>query len=275
MPLESASTRFVEKAGIRFSYRRLGARKGIPLVCLQHFAGSMDAWDPAVVDGLSLRRPVVIFNNTGVGQTSGTTPDSMYQMAEDAGAFISTLGARCVDLLGFSLGGMVAQVLASQYPDGIRKVILVDTAPQGGEQHLMEVLRDAMARPDTPDPRLSMFFTSSVASRAAGLEFLKRVRSRVAGRDPDNSEETLRQQAKALIGWCASKDPKNNILKSIQQPVLLIGGSQDRMLPPINAMEMHRHLRDAQLILYPDSGHGAIFQCPGRFVQHAQYFLNE
>ena len=275
MSIEIAATEFVRKTGIRFSFRWLGPRRGRPLVCLQHFSGTMDSWDPAVVNELSRHRPVIVFNNTGVGETSGKTPDNVDQMAEDAAAFISTLCAPSVDLLGFSLGGMVAQVLASEYPGGIGKVILAGTAPQGGEEHLMEALQDAIAQKDAPDLRLPLFFTSSEASRAAGLDFLKRTSVRTAGRDPDSGEEIMRQQAKALIGWCASKDPTNSVLKAIQQPVLLVSGSHDTMLPNVNAIEMFRHLANAQLILYPDAGQGAIFQYPSRFVQHALHFLSE
>ena len=146
MTLETAPTEFVEAAGTRFAYRRLGPREGTPLVCLQHFSGTMDSWDPAVVNALAKDRPVIVFDNTGLGKSSGTTPDNVAQMAADAESFISALGFATVDLLGYSLGGMIAQILAAEHPKLVRKVLLVGTAPQGGEEHLMEVLKGAVAQ---------------------------------------------------------------------------------------------------------------------------------
>jgi pimeloyl-ACP methyl ester carboxylesterase len=274
MTLETASTEFVDAAGTRFSYRRLGSTDGPPLVCLQHFSGTMDSWDPAVVNVLAKGRPVIVFNNKGLGKSSGSTPDNVDQMAADAKSFISALGFIRVDLLGYSLGGMVAQVLAANHPDLIRKVLLVGTAPQGGEEHLMEVLKEARSH-EAPDPRLPLFFTSSATSQAAGLAFLKRAGARTVDRDPDSGEAVIAQQAKALIGWCGTKDPDNRILRAIEQPVLIVSGSNDTMLPSTNALSMFMHLKDAQLIFYPDSGHGALFQYPRRFVSHATLFLAE
>jgi pimeloyl-ACP methyl ester carboxylesterase len=203
--LETAPTEFVEAAGTRFAYRRLGPRDGTPLVCLQHFSGTMDAWDPAVVNALAEDRPVIVFDNTGLGNSSGATPDNVAQMAADAESFISALGFTRVDLLGYSLGGMVAQILAAEHPKLVRKVLLVGTAPQGGEEHLMEVLKEAQSHKEAPDPRLPLFFTPSAASQAAGLAFLKRASARRADRDRDSGEAIMAQQAKALIGWCAAK----------------------------------------------------------------------
>ena len=139
----------------------------------------------------------------------------------------------------------------------------------------MQVVQEALEEKDAPDPRLPLFFTKTPASRAAGMVFLKRAKARTADRDPDSGQEIMGQQAKALIGWCASKDAKHCVLKAIRQPVLLVGGSDDTMLPSSNAIEMFKHLDNAQLILYPDSGHGAIFQYPSRFVRHVSCFMGE
>jgi pimeloyl-ACP methyl ester carboxylesterase len=151
MTLEDTPTQFVEAAGTRFSYRWLGPRVGIPLICLQHFSGTMDAWDPAVVNALAKDRSVIVFNNVGLGQSSGTTPDNVAQMAADAARFIAALHFSKVDLLGYSLGNMVAQVLAAEHPKLVHKLLLVGTAPQGGEEHLMEVLKEAQSHKEAPD----------------------------------------------------------------------------------------------------------------------------
>ena len=271
--LETAPTEMIANEGITFAYRRLGRRDGTPLVFLQHFTGNLDAWDPAVVNALAEDRPVIVFDNTGVGKSSGATPDNVAQMARDARGFISALGLPAVDLLGYSLGGFVAQQLAADYQGLIRKVILVGTAPQGGEEHLLAVLDEAHSHKEAPDIRLPLFFTQSEASQNAGRAFLERVRT--VDRDPESGDTIAGPQAKALITWCASKDPENSILRMINQPVLVVSGSDDTMLPDVNAYFLFKHLRNAQLILYPDAGHGALFQYPERFVKHVKQFLTE
>ena len=184
--LETAPTRYVEGHGIRFAYRRLGSATGTPLVLLQHFSGNIDAWDPAVVNALATDRPVIAFDNAGVGRSTGQTPDNIAAMARDAVAFINLLGLSEVDLLGFSLGGCVAQQIAAEHERLVRKLILVGTAPKGGEEHLLAVLQQAFSQTDAPDPRLPLFFTNSSASRSSGLAFLKRTKVRKDDRDTDN-----------------------------------------------------------------------------------------
>src|ERR1700761_7893513 len=173
--LETAPTRYIEGGGIRFAYRRLGPSTGTPLVLLQHFSGNIDAWDPAVVNALAADRPVIAFDNAGVGRSTGQTPDNVAAMARDAVTFINLLGFSKVDLLGFSLGGCVAQQIAAEHGPLVRKLILVGTAPKGGEQHLLAVLQQAFSHTETPDPRLPLFFTRSAASQSAGKAFLSRV----------------------------------------------------------------------------------------------------
>jgi pimeloyl-ACP methyl ester carboxylesterase len=274
LSLESALTEYIAASGIKFAYRRLGTREGTPLIFLQHFTGHMDSWDPAVVNGLAASRPVIVFDNAGVGKSSGRTPDNVAQMTTDTEQFIAALGFAKVDLLGFSLGGFVAQSLAVKNPGLVRKMILVGTAPQGGEEHLLKVVEEAFSHKEAPDVRLPLFFTRSEASQAAGRAFIKRASVRTVDRDPESGEAVRNPQAKALIDWCASKDPKNSILEAIDQPVLVVSGSDDTMLPDGNAYFMFKHLKNAQLILYPDSGHGALFQYSTLFVDHVVLFLS-
>jgi pimeloyl-ACP methyl ester carboxylesterase len=272
--LETAPTHYVEGHGIRFAYRRLGPSTGTPLILLQHFSGNIDAWDPAVVNALAADRPVIAFDNVGVGLSTGQTPDNVATMARDAVDFINVLGLSEFDLLGFSLGGCVAQQIAAEHGRLVRKLILVGTAPKGGEEHLLAVLQEAFSQTGAPDPRLTLFFTKSSASRSSGLAFLKRTQLRKDDRDTDNGSAVTDPQAKALITWCATPDPEHAILRAIRQPTLVASGSHDTMLPANNAYAMFKELSNAQLVLYPDSGHGALFQHHATFVSHVQTFLD-
>ncbi|QGZ93705.1 alpha/beta fold hydrolase [Terricaulis silvestris] len=272
--LEDAPTEFVQADGIDFAYRRLGRSDGAPLVLLQHFTGTMDSWDPLVVNTLAETRPVIVFDNPGVGRSSGATPNNVADMTEAARQFVQALGFAQVDLLGFSLGGFIAQSLAAKYPGLVRRLVLAGTAPQGGEEHLLAVLQEAFSHKEAIDVRLPLFFTSSETSQAAGLAFIQRTRVRTEDRDPESTEAVSRSHTQALIGWCAEKDPSNTVLSAITQPALVVSGSSDTMLPCANAYFMFQNLKNATLILYPDAGHGAIFQYPETFARHAQWFLD-
>lgn len=270
---ETADTQHVEAAGIRFAYRKFGAESGVPLVFLQHFTGTMDAWDPSVVNALAAERPVVVFNNAGVGTSTGMVPNTIEQMSADAERFMAALGLTEVDLLGFSLGGFLAQVIASRSKIKVRKLIVAGSAPRGGEEHLLQVVGEAFSQ-NARDVRLPLFFTPSDASQIAGATFLDRVTTRRKGRDPESGDSVSNPQAAAIIEWCANKDTGHTMLRAIQQPTLIVHGSNDTMFPSINAYEMFKHMRTGTLIIYPDSGHGALFQYPETFVAHVQTFLN-
>ena len=272
--LESAPTKFIPAGGTTFAYRTIGISNGVPLVLLQHFTGTMDYWDPAVVNEIAKRREVIVFDNTGVGASSGQVPDSVEQMATDAVAFIDALGFQQVDLLGYSLGGMVAQVLAATHPALVRKVILANTAHQGGGNDLMKVLQDAMSQKKYLDPRMVLFFNDSQNGIDAGQAFLKRVYARQENRDPESGPDVTNAQAKAIIVFSTTQDPENKLLNAIAQPVLIVTGSNDTMLPTDSSYAMFRILKNAQVVMYPDSNHGAIFQYHDRFVQEVEAFLS-
>jgi pimeloyl-ACP methyl ester carboxylesterase len=272
--LETAPTKYIEANGVKFSYRKLGTGSGIPLVFLQHFTGTMDSWDPAVFNALSKTRPVIVFNNRGVGATDGVVADSIAQMTADAYTFIQALGYKKVDLLGFSMGGFIAQELAAQYPELVHKVILAGTTHQGGGNNLMKVLGEAFSRQNAPDPRDYLFFSESDAGKKAGGEFLSRVYARTKDRDPESGKAIADAHGKALIVWTSTPDSDFKTLKSIHQPVLVVTGNNDTMLNTEGSITMYKQLKNAQLVLYPDSNHGSIFQYHDSFVKTADYFLS-
>lgn len=273
--LETAPTKFIDAGGTHFAYRTIGTKKGVPLVLLQHFTGTIDYWDPAVVNGLSKEREVIVFDNAGVGASSGKVPDNIEQMSTDALAFIKALGFKKVDLLGYSLGGMIAQNLAAQNPELVRKVILANTVHQGGGNDLMKVLNDAMSQKTFSDPRMVLFFTESKNSIEAGQAFLKRTSARKKNRDPEVAPDVANAQSKALIRFSTTPDPSNKLLNAITQPVLIVTGSYDTMLPTKSSYEMFQILKNAKLVMYPDSDHGAIFQYHGQFVDEVNNFLKQ
>lgn len=272
--LETAPTKYIEANGVKFSYRTMGPKSGTPLVFLQHFTGTMDSWDPAVVNALAKTRPVVIFNNRGVGATIGVVADSIEQMTTDAYAFIQALGYKQVDLLGFSMGGFIAQELAAQHPELVHKVILAGTTYQGAGNSLMKVLGEAFSRANAPDPRDYLFFSQTDAGKKAASEFLSRVYARTKDRDPESGKAIADAHGKALIVWTSTPDSEHKILKSINQPVLVVTGSNDTMLNTEGSITMYKQLKNAQLVLYPDSNHGSIFQYYDQFVHMTNYFLS-
>lgn len=273
--LGRAPTQYVEASGTTFAYRRFGSPVGIPLVFLQHFSGHMDSWDPAIVDRQAKIRPVVVFDNTGVGRSSGRTPESVVEMSAAATAFVRALGLSTVDLLGYSLGGMIAQQIAFDEPTLVRKLLLVSTAPRGGEEHLLAVLQEARSHHDAPDSRLPLFFTPSATSQRAGLALLARAGARKEGRDPDSGDDVMQPQARAIIGWCASKDEAHSMLRAIIQPTMIVCGSDDTMLPAENSYRMFKAMPNALLVLYPDAGHGALFQYSDQFSAQTELFLSD
>jgi pimeloyl-ACP methyl ester carboxylesterase len=272
--LETTPTKYIVANGVKFSYRAMGPKSGTPLIFLQHFTGTMDSWDPAVVNALAKTRPVVVFNNRGVGATNGVVADNISQMTTDAYTFIQALGYKQVDLLGFSMGGFIAQELAAQHPELVNKVILAGTTYQGGGNNLMKVLGEAFSRANAPDPRDYLFFSQTDVGKKAAGEFLSRVYARTKDRDPESGKAIADAHGKALIVWTSTPDPDYKMLKSINQPVLVVTGNNDTMLNTEGSMTLYKQLKNVQLVLYPDSNHGSIFQHHDSFVNTADYFLS-
>jgi pimeloyl-ACP methyl ester carboxylesterase len=275
---QTAPTQFVEANGIRLAYRRFGKSGGVPLVFNQHFTGTMDHWDPAVTDGFARDREVVLFNNAGVSSSSGEVPTSIEGMAAIAIAFIAALGLSKVDVLGFSIGGFVAQEIAGQASGLVRKLILVGTGPRGGEgmasltPEAQQIFGASYQQPD--QLWLAVHFTRSEASQAAGHDFLQRFRLRKANRDPEVNEKVAPAQLEALGKWGIRFKGSYDYLNSIQQPTLIVNGGNDVIIYAVNSFILQQHLPNAELILYPDANHGSQYQYPDLFVRHVSMFLS-
>ncbi|MFZ2068530.1 MAG: alpha/beta hydrolase [Xanthobacteraceae bacterium] len=271
---ETATTQFVQVGGNRLAYRRFGRRGDCPLLLLNYFSAAMDDWDPKVTNGLATQREVILFDNVGVASSTGETPSTVAAMAKDCVDFCAALDLKKTDVLGFSLGGMIVQQLAFQYPDLIRRVILIGTGPRGGEGMAFTEL-SAEEQNDPLVLLMNAFFAPSDSSQAAGRSYVERLQLRQADRDADVSQKTAAAQLSAIREWGAvPSTDRYAMLPGIRQPALVVHGSKDVVVIPINAFILEQHLPNAQLIMYPDASHGAASQHADFFLEHARLFLN-
>ena len=276
----TAPNRTLEAAnGIAYAYRRFGnAARGVPpLLCLQHFRGNLDNWDPALVDRLARDREVILLDNRGVGASTGAVPDNVEDMARDVLSFVDTLGLRQVDLLGFSLGGYIAQELALVRPRLVRRLVLAGTAPRGAPKiHRWSDDVYALATQDVtePDRFLRLFFSGSEASRAKGIAYLQRISARTVDRDAPTDLATRDAQLEAFARWGVPDPSQLARLAAITQPTLVANGDNDTMMITENSYLLAHHLPNAHLRIYPDAGHGFLNQYPEQFADHVASFLD-
>ena len=270
----TAPTRTINVGGTPFAYRELGPPTGVPLVFLHHFTAVLDDWDPRVIDGIASKRHVIAFDNRGVGASGGSVPHTIDEMAADAVAFIRALGYDQVDLLGFSLGGGVAQVITLEHPELVRRVILAGTGPRGGggieKMPLIAGSAYTKAALTLRDPRHFLFFNRNAAGKRAASEYMARLKERTAGRDKRISMQARFAQLKAIreAGLGTPHD-----LGKITQPVFVANGDNDVMVASSHSADLARRIPDAKLTIYSDSGHGGVFQHHREFVPAVLEFL--
>ncbi len=271
-------TQFLEVGEVRYAYRRMGQGPGLPLLCLQHFTGTLDNWDPALVDALAERREVILFDNAGIGRSSGTPASTTEAMAAHALAFLDGLGIGRCDILGFSLGGMVAQLIALTRPALVRRLVLAGTAPRGGEM-IMRLDKPVLAKP-LADPTLKgyavlqkIFFAPSDSSQAAGAAYVDRLGQRTEDREPPSGPQIAQAQMAAFQAWGQVEGERFAELKAIAHPVLVFNGVHDEMIPIQNSYWLAEHLPNAVLLVFPDAGHGALFQFHRAFSRQVTAFL--
>ena len=269
-----APARTVTAGGVTFAYRELGPKGGIPVVFFVHLAATLDNWDPRIIDPIAKGRHVIAFDNRGVGASTGRVPDSVEAMADDAYTFITALGFDKVDVFSFSLGGMVAQALVVRHPELVRKLVLTGTGPKGGKDidkvagtTYRDLLRAALNR---SDPKEFLFFNRDAAGKPAARAFVNRLKERTADRDAPIKVAAFQTQLKAIKKWGRSTPDD---LSTITQPTLIANGDNDRMVPSILSEDLHRRIKGSELIIYPDSGHGGIFQYHEKFAPVAVEFL--
>jgi pimeloyl-ACP methyl ester carboxylesterase len=274
----TAPTQFISIKGERYAYRRFGEGPGLPLLCLQHFTGTLDNWDPAVTDPIGAGREVILFESAGVGRSSGTVPKTIAGMAAHTLEFLDGLGLKVCDVLGFSLGGMVAQQMVQDCPSIFRRMILVGTAPRGGED-IMHLEKPVLAK-YLADSTLKgyevlqkIFFAPTQASQAAGAAFIERLMQRKDDREPVSGPEVAQAQMAAFREWDHFTGERFADLRHFKQPTLVVNGVHDEMIAVRNSYWLSENLPNAVLLIYPDSGHGSLFQFHESFTRHATAFL--
>lgn len=260
--------------GVPFAYRELGPKTGVPIVLLNHWGAVLDNFDPRVVDALALHHRVIAIDYRGIGGSGGNAPLTVDEMTQDTIRLIRQMGLETVDLLGFSLGGFVAQDVALKAPGLVRKLILAGTGPAGGKGI------DRVGRVSWPlilkgmltlrDPKFYLFFTATASGRHAAKAFLARLKERKADRDKDVTPKVFLRQLKAITAW-GRHAPQN--LGALKIPVLIANGDNDIMVPTENSIDMAQRIAGAELVIYPDAGHGGIFQNHDAFSKTALTFL--
>ncbi|MFZ2308742.1 MAG: alpha/beta hydrolase [Rhodoferax sp.] len=271
----SVATQMITAGDVTFAYRELGQQNGgTPVVFLAHLAAVLDNWDPRIMDGIAAKHHVIAFDNRGIGASSGSPANSMEQMANDAITFIKAKGLTQVDLLGFSMGGMVAQEVVLKEPQLVRRMILAGTGPAGGEGissvagvTFYDMLRGFLTGQDA---KQYLFFTRTPGGIEAGKAFLERLKERTENRDKEISVSAFLAQLQALRAW-GQKEPAD--LSVVKHPVLVVNGDADRMVPTLNTRDLAQRLPNSTLVVYPDAGHGGIFQFHTDFVPSALEFL--
>ena len=269
-----APARTVSAGGVTFAYRELGPKGGIPVVFFVHLAATLDNWDPRIVDPIAKDHHVITFDQRGVGASTGKVPDSIEAMADDAYTFIRALGFDKIDIFSFSLGGFIAQALVVKHPELVRKLVLTGTGPAGGKDidkvagtTYFDILRTALTRSDAKE---FLFFNRNATGKPAAKAFIKRLQERTVDRDAPIKVKAFQTQLNAIKKWGRSAPAD---LSKITQPTLIANGDNDRMVPSVLSEDLHRRITGSELIIYPDSGHGGIFQFHDKFAPVAVEFL--
>jgi pimeloyl-ACP methyl ester carboxylesterase len=270
---ETAPTRSIQAGDVQFAYRRFGPRGATPLLLLNYFAAHMDDWDPKITNGFATEHDVILVDYPGIGRSSGQTPSKVAALTNACVAFCRAIGLTQFDVVGFSLGGAIAQQIGAEYPNMIRRIILLGSAPRGGEGLVFDDL-SVDELDDTAALLGKAFFTQSEASQASGRAYLERLKSRVDDRDTSVSKQSALAQLAALREWgVIPRSDRFAMLGKIRHPTLVVQGNKDVVVMPINAFLLAEHLPNAQLIMYPDASHGSQSQHADVFREHAKLFL--
>ncbi|XVU28671.1 alpha/beta fold hydrolase [Actinoplanes sp. CA-054009] len=275
---QTAPTRFAEAGGVSYAYRRFGSGGDVPLMLLQHFRGNLDNWDPALTDGLAAGREVILVDYAGVGSSTGEPASSVTASARHIIAFTEALGLDRIDLLGFSLGGFVAQEIALVRPGLVRRLVLAGTGPKGAPgMHAWrpDIASHARAEVNDAEDLLYIFFAHTETSQALGRQFLGRIFARTENRDEPTTVAVRDAQFDAIIEWGIPDHSALQRLTGITAPTLILQGDDDLMIPTKGSHTMAGLIPDARIRIYPDAAHASLFQYPADAAKDINEFLTE
>lgn len=271
---DRADDRFVDGPdGERFHYRRFGTPGAVPLVLCMRLRGTIDHWDPALLDALAAHRDVIVFDNRGTSLSTGSAPTTIDGLAEGAVDFIRALGLDLVDVLGWSLGGIVAQGVALHAPGLVRRLVVAGSTPAGVPNQPAPPPRvgEVLTHPVNDDEDyLYLFFPETDAARAAGLASLRRLDTRLGRSKAAVQDATYRAQLTAIGAFGGYYDR----LGELTLPVLVANGAHDVMIDSYATYAMSQRLVDAKIVLYSDAGHGFLFQHVADFAHEVDRFLS-
>lgn len=269
-------TQFVEANGIKFAYRSYGKEGGIPVIYLNHLTANLDNCDPRIMDAIAAKRTIISFDYRGIGATTGRQGESLADMAKDGIAFIYALGYNQVDIVAFSMGGFITQEILLVEPQLVRKAILAGTGPRGGAgipdvvgRTYWDIFRGLLS---FRDPKFYLFFNQNKIGKVAARDFLSRLKERKENRDKKVKLYALKKQLKAIKDWGNEKPMDLSVFKL---PVFIANGDNDRMVPSPLSNDMAKRFPNAEIKIYPNSGHGGIFQYHKEFIPQAIEFLNK
>lgn len=270
--MSNSSIQYVDTKFGKLAYQTDGQGPGLPLLLLQRFRGTMDEWDPEFITGLSKDRKVIRFDSAGIGRSEGTTPDNVEGMAEIVPEFLKAIGLTQVDVLGWSLGGFVAQHVALDKPSLVRRLIIAGSGPGGvpeGPAPHERVPEIATKAVNVDGDYLFLFFTETANGLKVGQESVDRIKA-LPNQGPVTRAESFMRQGKALGDWKGVRER----LPLLKQPVLVANGVYDVMVPAYGSYVISQEAPDAKLILYPDAGHGFLFQYIPEFLGEVDAFLS-
>jgi pimeloyl-ACP methyl ester carboxylesterase len=284
---QTAKTQYVDVAGVKVAYRLFGASFGVPLLFNQHFRGTMDHWDPLLINLLAKTRPVLLFDSYGVGKSSGDVPPTFAKWADVGSGLVKALGLKQVDVFGFSMGGMVAQMLALNHPTLVRRLIVGGSSPSYGEgivagpDWVFPKLMNASTPEAAEDAFLSTFYTQSETKLNLGREWWARINERTDDRSPYLEPEQTARQAGAAGRWFSpgyEAEGSYNRLGELKMPVMVVNGDDDIVVPTENSIVLYKVVgklnHNTHLYIYPDTGHGFLNEYAELFGKHVELFLD-
>ncbi len=267
-------TKFIEANGVKFAYRSYGKEEDIPVIYFNHLTANLDNCDPRIMNAIAAQRHIISFDYRGVGASTGKQGTSIPDMAKDAIAFIHALGYKQVDILAFSMGGFITQELLLIEPQLARKIVLAGTGSRGGvgvSNVVGLTYKDIFKGIFTfRDPKFYLFFTQNKVGKKAARDFLKRLKERKENRDKKVKLSVLKAQLKAIKDWGNDKPADLSVFK---HPVLVANGDNDRMVPTPNSYDLAKRFTNSDIVIYPNSGHGGIFQYHEEFLKKVIPFL--